>query len=46
MTHLVHMKPTSISAVIEIFFPGGFARDYEWTARALGMKHFSVWNDS
>lgn len=40
------MKPTRVSAVIELFIPGGFARDYEWTTRALGMRHFSVWNDT
>ncbi|KAJ7170689.1 hypothetical protein C8R43DRAFT_1120440 [Mycena crocata] len=46
LTHLVHMKPTRVSAVIEIFFPGGFARDYEWTARSLGMAHYSIHNDT
>ncbi|KAG6849007.1 hypothetical protein H0H93_012053 [Arthromyces matolae] len=45
LTHLVFMKPTRVSAVVEIFYPGGFAHDYEWTARALGMDHYSVWND-
>jgi len=40
------MQPSRLSAVIEIFYPGGFARDYEWTTRALGMRHFSVWNDT
>jgi hypothetical protein len=46
LTHMVLMKPTRVSAVIELFYPGGFARDYEWTTRALGMRHFSVWNDT
>ncbi|KAF8891721.1 hypothetical protein BD779DRAFT_1670694 [Infundibulicybe gibba] len=46
LTHLVMMKPTRTSAVIEMFYPGGFAHDYEWTTRALGMRHFSVWNDT
>ncbi|TFK75344.1 hypothetical protein BDN72DRAFT_874573 [Pluteus cervinus] len=46
LTHLVLMQPTRVSAVVEIFFPGGFAHDYEWTSRALGMRHFSVWNDT
>lgn len=46
LTHLVLMQSSRLSAVIEIFYPGGFARDYEWTARALGMRHFSVWNDT
>ena len=40
------MSPTPISTVIELFFPGGFAHDYEWTARALGHKHFAVWNNT
>ena len=40
------MSPTPVSTVIELFFPGGFAHDYEWTARALGHKHFAVWNDT
>ncbi|KAI0812317.1 hypothetical protein BC629DRAFT_1579793 [Irpex lacteus] len=46
LTHLIMMSPTPISTVIELFFPGGFAHDYEWTARALGHKHFAVWNDT
>ncbi|KAJ7126989.1 hypothetical protein C8R44DRAFT_667873 [Mycena epipterygia] len=46
LTHLVLMKPTRVSAVIEMFLPGGFARDYEWTSRSLGMTHYSVWNDT
>lgn len=46
LTHLVFMPPTRFSAVIEIFYPGGFAHDYHWTARALGMPHFAVWNDT
>ena len=33
------------STVIEIFYPGGFAEDYEFTARALGIKHYGVWDD-
>jgi hypothetical protein len=46
LTHLILMPRTNVSAVIEMFYPGGFAHDYEWTARALGMKHFGVWNDT
>ncbi|KAK7033150.1 hypothetical protein R3P38DRAFT_2921039 [Favolaschia claudopus] len=45
LTHLVFMKPTRFSAVVEIFLPGGFARDYEWTSRSLGMTHYSIWNN-
>jgi len=45
LTHLVFMKPTRVSAVVEMFIPGGFARDYEWTSRSLGMTHYSVWNN-
>lgn len=46
LSHLILMPRTRVSAVIEIFFPEGFAHDYEWTARALGLKHYSVWNDT
>ncbi|TCD67077.1 hypothetical protein EIP91_000590 [Steccherinum ochraceum] len=46
LTHLILLPPTPISTVIEIFYPGGFAHDYEWTTRALGMKHFAVRNDT
>jgi hypothetical protein len=46
LTHLIMMPPTEISTVIEIFYPGGFSHDYEWTTRAMGMKHFAVWNDT
>lgn len=30
---------------MEFFFPGGFAHDYEWTSRALGMVHYGFWGD-
>ena len=40
------MPTTPMSTVIEMFYPGGFAHDYEWTARAMGHKHFAVWNDT
>ncbi|KAJ3920555.1 hypothetical protein F5877DRAFT_37837 [Lentinula edodes] len=37
------------STVIEIFYPGGWAHDYEYTARAMGagggLKHYGIWND-
>jgi len=46
LTHLIMMPVTPISTVIELFIPEGFAHDYEWTTRALGMKHFAVWNDT
>ncbi|KAF8995423.1 hypothetical protein BDQ17DRAFT_1310868 [Cyathus striatus] len=46
LTHAIFMKPTRLSAVLEIFYPGGFARDYEWTTRSLGIRHFSIWNDT
>lgn|SRR5712671_5732900 len=39
------MPVTPISSVIEIFYPEGYAHDYQWTTRALGMKHFAVRND-
>lgn len=43
LTSLVWMKPTPRSTVIEFFYPGGFAHDYEWTTRALGMVHYGFW---
>jgi len=46
LTHLVFMPPTRISTVIEIFYPGGFAHDYQWTTHVLGMRHYAVWNDT
>ncbi|KAH9994041.1 hypothetical protein BJV77DRAFT_1144094 [Russula vinacea] len=46
LTHLIMMPITPISTVIELFTPEGFAHDYEWTTRALGMKHIAVWNDT
>ncbi|KAG8788962.1 hypothetical protein FRC20_000601 [Serendipita sp. 405] len=44
LTALLWMKPTKRSTVIEFFFPGGFAQDYQWTAKALGIAYFGVWN--
>ncbi|TFY54992.1 hypothetical protein EVJ58_g8531 [Rhodofomes roseus] len=46
LTHLIMMPVTPISTVIEIFYPEGYANDYKWTAHALGMKHFAIWNDT
>ena len=46
LTHLLLMARSPITTVIEIFYPAGFAHDYEWTAKALGMKHFGIWNDT
>ena len=46
LTHLVWMQPNKLSTVIEIFCPSGFAHDYHWTSRALGLAHYSVWNDT
>ncbi|KAG8929799.1 hypothetical protein FRC01_003755 [Tulasnella sp. 417] len=46
LTHLTWMPLTPVSTVIEFFFPGGFTKDYEWTTRALGMRHYGVWNDT
>jgi len=46
LSHLILMPHTNVSAVIEMVYPGGFAHDYEWTTRALGMTYFGVWNDT
>ena len=45
LTSLLWMRPTPRSTVIEFFYPGGFAHDYEYTTRALGMVHYGFWND-
>ena len=45
LTALLWMRPTPRSTVMEFFFPGGFAHDYEYTTRALGMVHYGFWND-
>lgn len=44
LTHLLWMKPTPRSTVIEFFYPGGFAYDYEFTARGLGIQHYAMWD--
>lgn len=44
LTSLIWMKPNPRSTVIEFFFPGGFAHDYEYTTRAMGMVHYGFWN--
>ncbi|KAK0201630.1 hypothetical protein DFS33DRAFT_1348883 [Desarmillaria ectypa] len=43
LTSLLWMNPSPRSTVIEFFFPGGFAHDYEFTTRALGMIHYGFW---
>lgn len=43
LTSLIWMKPSPRSAVFEFFYPKGFAHDYEFTARALGMTHYGFW---
>jgi len=43
LTSLLWMLPTPRSTVIEFFYPGGFAFDYEYTTRALGMTHYGFW---
>ena len=45
LTALVWMKPSPRSTVMEFFYPGGFAHDYEYTSRALGIAHYGFWND-
>lgn len=46
LSHVLWLAPSRFLTVIEIFIPGGFAYDYEWTTRALGGKHFAIWNDT
>ncbi|WWC86270.1 uncharacterized protein L201_001143 [Kwoniella dendrophila CBS 6074] len=46
LTHLLWMNNQNPrSTVIEFFYPGGFAEDYEFTCRALGMRHYGIWDD-
>ncbi|OCF73830.1 hypothetical protein I204_05675 [Kwoniella mangroviensis CBS 8886] len=46
LTHLLWMNNQNPrSTVIEFFFPGGFAEDYEFTCRALGIRHYGMWDD-
>jgi hypothetical protein len=46
LTHLLWMNTQNPrSTVIEFFYPGGFAEDYEFTSRALGIKHYGVWDE-
>ncbi|WVQ70868.1 hypothetical protein IAR50_000393 [Cryptococcus sp. DSM 104548] len=46
LTHLLWMNNQNPRAtIIEFFYPGGFAEDYEFTSRALGMTHYGVWDD-
>jgi hypothetical protein len=42
LSHLLWMPATPQSTVIEMFFKGGFARDYQWTSHALGHRHFAI----
>jgi len=45
LTSLVWMRPSPRATVMEFFFPGGFAHDYEYTTGALGMVHYGFWDD-
>ncbi|EFI27191.1 hypothetical protein CC1G_15016 [Coprinopsis cinerea okayama7 len=46
LTSLIWMKPSPRATVMEFFYPGGFAHDYEYTTRALGMIHYGFWNNT
>lgn len=46
LSHLLWLPPSRFTTVVEIFYPGGFAHDYEWTTRALKGRHIGIWNDS
>ncbi|KAF7346010.1 hypothetical protein MSAN_01826900 [Mycena sanguinolenta] len=46
LTSLLWMKPNPRSTVMEFFYPGGFAHDYEYTTRSLGMTHYGFWDDA
>jgi hypothetical protein len=46
LTSLLWMRPSPRATVMEFFYPGGFAHDYEWTTRALGMVHYGFWGNT
>jgi len=46
LTSLIWMKPSPRATVMEFFYPEGFAHDYEYTTRALGMVHYGFWNSA
>ncbi|KAJ7505581.1 hypothetical protein B0H11DRAFT_2154339 [Mycena galericulata] len=46
LTNLIWMHPTPRTTVMEFFYPGGFAHDYEYTARSLGITHYGFWGAS
>ncbi|KAI0321189.1 hypothetical protein OF83DRAFT_1237812 [Amylostereum chailletii] len=46
LSHLIMMPPTPAATVFELFYPEGYAHDYEWTSRALSLRHFAVRNDT
>jgi len=46
LTHMILQAPHPRSALVEIFHPPGFARDYEWTAGILGRRYFTIHNDT
>jgi hypothetical protein len=39
------MRPSLRATVMEFFFPGGFAYDYEYTTCALEMVHYGFWGN-
>ncbi|KZT55618.1 hypothetical protein CALCODRAFT_436925 [Calocera cornea HHB12733] len=46
LTHQLMMPPHPRSAVLEMFRPPNFARDYEWTAGVLGHAYYTIQNDT
>ncbi|TRM68338.1 hypothetical protein BD626DRAFT_393668 [Schizophyllum amplum] len=45
LTSLIWMNSSPRATVMEFFFPGGFAHDYEYTSRAMGLTHYGFHND-
>ncbi|KAI4517334.1 hypothetical protein K525DRAFT_211140 [Schizophyllum commune Loenen D] len=45
LTSLIWMNSSPRATVMEFFFPGGFAYDYEYTSRAMGLTHYGFWNN-
>lgn len=42
LTSLLWMNPTPRSAVMEFFYPQGFAADYEWLVTSIDLMYVLV----
>ncbi|EJT99474.1 hypothetical protein DACRYDRAFT_55663 [Dacryopinax primogenitus] len=46
LTHQLMMPPHPRSAILEMYRPPNFAKDYEWTAGVLGHAYYTIHNDT